>query len=78
MVEVPNDGRGRVSEGRWGVKEVEVEVEVAVAIARQSPWEVFPYYRSTYSRTDRSTDGAVQCCTLRTSGGRGDGGGFVC
>jgi hypothetical protein len=31
MVGVPNDGRGRVSEGRWVVK-YEVEVEVVVAI----------------------------------------------
>lgn len=43
MVEFPNECRGRVSAGRWVVKEedVEVEVEVAVAVAvaieRQSP-----------------------------------------
>lgn len=32
MVEFPNDGRGRVSDGRWVVKEEDVAVEVAVAI----------------------------------------------
>ena len=52
VVIFPNDGRGRVSEGRAGqeqdvvvIVEVEVEVEVEVAeaiIERQSPWEVFP------------------------------------
>lgn len=40
MVEFPNDGRGRVSEGRGVVKKEDV-VEVAVAIG-QSPWEILP------------------------------------
>ena len=39
MVEYPNDGRGRVSDGRWVVKEEDVVVEVAVAIW----WKIIVY-----------------------------------
>ena len=66
MVEFPSDGRGRVSAGRWVVKEedvaveVAVEVAVAVAIERQSPWDVVPCGTTT---------------SYRRRGGCGD---FVC